>query len=146
MMKTNKTMHVDAEAEEVVSVLLDPSVNPPGLTMAPVYEGQGREGNVYEWSFKILGIPQKGIMIITEYLPGKRISFRNLGAMESTTTMTFESEGDGTKVTIDGESRLRIPLIGRFLDPLLERGMAENTEWTMRQVEKRHARREATAT
>ena len=45
-----------------------------------------------------------------------------------------------------GESRLTIPLIGRFLDSFLERGMLKNTDWTMRQVEMRHAKKEATAT
>ena len=60
--------------------------------------------------------------------------------------MTFEPENKGTRVTMNGESRLTIPLIGRFLDSFLERGMLKNTEWTMRQVEMRHAKKEATAT
>jgi hypothetical protein len=146
MMKMTKEMHVDAEPEEVLSILLDSSVNPPGMTMAPVHEAPGREGSVYEWSFKIVGLPQKGIMIITEYVPGKRLSTRNLGAMESTSTITFEPEDRGTRATMNVESRLTFPLIGRFLDSFLKRGMLKNIEWTMRQVEMRHAKKEATAT
>jgi carbon monoxide dehydrogenase subunit G len=146
MMKMTKTMHVDAEPEEVMSMLLDSSVNPPGMTMAPVYEGPTREGGVYEWSFKLAGTTQKGLMIITEYVPGERMSSRNLGAIESTSTMTFEPEDGGTRVTVDGASRLTIPLIGRFLDPFLKRGMIKNMKWTMRQVELRHAKQEAAAT
>jgi hypothetical protein len=46
---------------------------------------------------------------------------------------------------VNTEVRLTIPLIGRFLDSFLERGMLKNTEWTMRQVEMRHAKKEATA-
>ena len=124
-MKMTKTMHVDAEPEEVMSVVLDSAVNPPGMTMAPVYEAPGMEGSVYEWSFKIVGVPQKGIMVITEYVPGKRMSSRNLGALESTSTMTFEPEDGGTRVTVDGESRLTIPLIGRFLDSVPRAGDAQ---------------------
>jgi len=146
MMKMTKAMHVGAEPEEVMSTLLDSSVNPPGMKVAPVYEPPGIEGSVYEWSFRIVGVPQKGIQIITEYLPGERLSFRNFGAMESTGTMTFEPEDKGTRVTVNTEARLTIPLIGRFLDSFLERGMLKNTEWTMRQVEMRHAKKEATAT
>lgn len=146
MMRMTKTMHVDAEPEEVMSVLFDASVNPPGMSMAPVYEPAGIEGSVYEWSFKIAGVPQKGIQIITEYVPGERLAFRDFGAMESTGTMTFEPEDTGTRVTLDTEARLTIPVIGRFLDSFLERGILENTEWSMRQVELRHARNRATAT
>ena len=146
MMKMTEVVHVDAEPEEVMSVLLDSTLNPPGMKVARVYEAPGIEGSVYEWSFRMIGGPQKGIQIITEYVPGERLSFRNLGAMESTGTMTFEPEDKGTRVTVNTEARLTIPLIGRFLDPFLERGMLKNTEWAMRQVEMRHAKKEATAT
>ena len=145
MVKISNAIHVDVEPEEVLSGLLDASLNPPGLTMAPVYEAPDMEGSVYEWSFKIVGVPQKGIMVITGYVPGKRLTTRNLGAIESNSTMIFEPENEGTRVTMNGESRLTIPLIGRFLDSFLERGMLKNTEWTMRQVEMRHAKNEATA-
>jgi hypothetical protein len=53
--------------------------------------------------------------------------------------MLFEPKDGGTRVTVHVQSRLRIPLIGRFLDPMLERGMNDNIDWMMRQVEVRHA-------
>jgi carbon monoxide dehydrogenase subunit G len=146
MMKMTKVMHVDAEPEEVMSVMLDASVNPPGMTSTLVYETTRIEGNVYEWSFKLFGVPQKGIHIVTEYVPGERVSFRNFGAMESTGTMTLEPENGGTRVTLSTAARLTIPLIGRFLDSLLEKGMLENIDWTMRQIELRHAKKQAAAT
>ncbi len=144
MMRMKKTLHVDAEPEEVVSVMLDFSVNPPGMTGAPVYETPDIEGSVYEWTFKFVGVPQKGVMIVTEYVPNERVSFRNFGAMESTSTWTFEAENTGTRVTMDVASRLTIPLIGRFLDPVLKREMLKNIEWTLRQIEMRRAKRGAT--
>ncbi len=146
MMKMTKAMHVDAEPEEVMSVVLDSSVNPTGMTAALVYETPAIEGNVYEWSFRLVGVPQTGIQIITEYVPGERLSFRNLGAMESTGTMIFEPENGGTRVTVNQEARLTIPLMGRFLDSFLGRGMLKHIEWTMRQVEMRLAKKAATAT
>ena len=145
MVKISNAMHVDAQPEEVLSGLLDSTLNPPGVTMAPVYDAPGREGSV-TMELQDRRVPQKGIMIITGYVPGKRLSTRNFGALESTSTMTFEPENEGTRVTMNGESRLTFPLIGRFLDSFLERGMLKNTEWTMRQVEMRHAKKEATAT
>ncbi len=60
--------------------------------------------------------------------------------------MTFEPENGGTRVTINVESRLTIPLIGRFLDSFLKRGDAQEHRMDLRQVEMRHAKQEATAT
>jgi hypothetical protein len=67
-------------------------------------------------------------------------------SMESNSTMTFEPDNGGTRVTFDVSSRLTIPLIGRFLDSFLERGVLKNIEWTTRQLEMRHAKKEAAAT
>lgn len=145
MMRTTKTFHVEAAPQAVLEALLDTTVNPEDLTMASVYETPGIEGSTYEWSFKWAGLRQRGTMIVTEYVPGERVCFRNFGAIESTSSMTFEPENGGTKVTLDATAQLTLPLIGRFLDPILEREMLKNTEWTLRQVEKREAEKGALA-
>lgn len=146
MMRMSKTLHTTAAPDEVVSVMLDNTVNPPDMTMAPVYEAEGPEGTVYEWAFTALGTTHRGVMVITEYVPGERLTFRNFGAMESTATMTFEPEDEGTKVSILVASRMTTPVIGRFLDPVLRRGMLENIEWMIQQVEMRTAKKEVATT
>lgn len=143
MMKLTKAFYVDAEPDEVMSAMLDVSVNPRGMKTETVYESPEIEGNVYRWSFRLAGVPQRGLHVVTEYIPGERMSFRNFGAMESTGSMTFAAANGGTEVTVDTEARLTMPLIGRFLDSALERGMTKNIEWTMHQAELRHAARAA---
>ena len=104
--------------------------------MKAVHESPDVVGNSYEWTFKMLGIPRKGVTVTTDYVPGERLASRNFGAMEGTSTVTVEPEDGGSKVTHEMDSSLAVPLIGRFLDPLLQKGWEQNLEWSKREIEK----------
>ena len=120
-MRATKTMHADVEPERVTSFLVDPSVNAPGMSMEVVHESPDVVGNSYEWTSKMLGIPRKGVTVITEYVPGERVASRSFGAMEGTSTWTIEPEDGGSKATVQFEFRIPVPLIDRFFDPILQR-------------------------
>ena len=135
-MRATRTIRVDATPERVMSFFLDSTATPRGMTMKAVYESPDVVGNSYEWTFKMLGIPQKGVTVYTDYVPGERITSAEFGAMEGTSTVTIEPEGDGSKVTMEMDSHFSVPLIGRFLDPLLEKGWERNIEWAKRELEK----------
>ena len=135
-MKATKSMHVDATPERVMSFFLDSTATPPGMTMEAVYESPDVAGNAYEWTFKMLGIPRKGVTVYTDYVPGERLATREFGAMEGTSTVTVEPEDGGSKVTFEMDSHLAVPLIGRFLDPLLHKGWEQNIDWGKREIEK----------
>jgi len=136
-MRATKTVHVDATPEQVISFFLDSTATPRGMTMKTVYESPEIVGNSYEWTFKMLGIPRKGVTVYTDYIPGERIASRNLGAMEGTSTMTVEPDNGGSKVTHEMDSRLAVPLLSRFLDPMMEKAWAKNVAWAKREIEKR---------
>ena len=135
-MKATKTMHVDAKPERVMSFFLDSTLTPQGMTMEAVYESPDVVGNSYEWTFKMLGIPRKGVTVYTDYVPGERLAIRNLGAMEGSSTVAVEPDNGGSKVTFEMDSRLAVPLISRFLDPLLQKEWEKNIAWGKREIEK----------
>ena len=144
-MRATKSMHVDATPEQVFSFMLDSTATPSGMTMEPVYESPDVVGTSYEWTFKMMGMPRKGVTVVTDYVPEKRITFRNFGAMEGTQTETVEPDNGGSKVTHEMDSRIAVPLISRFLDPMLRKGWEKNLEWGKREIEKRAKGKEATA-
>ena len=74
--------------------------------------------------------------LVIDYVPGERIVFQNFGAMEGTQTVTVEPEKGGSKVTHQMDGRLAIPVIGRFLGPMLRRGWKKNIAWGKREMEK----------
>ena len=135
-MRATKTMHIDATPEQVFSFMLDFSATPPGMAMEVVHESPDVVGNSYEWTFKMLGIPRKGVTVVTDYVPGERAVFRNFGAMEGTQAETVEPDNGGSKVTHEMDSQVAIPLIGRFLDPMLRKGWEKNLAWGKREIEK----------
>jgi hypothetical protein len=138
-------MHVDATPEQVFSFFLDPTATPRGWRMEVVHESPDVVGNSYEWTYKMLGIPRKGVSVCTDYVPGERMVFRNFGAMEGTQTETVEPEEGGSKVTLEMDGHLPFHLISRFLDPLLRKGWEQNIEWGKREIEKRAKAEKATA-
>ena len=144
-MRATKTMHADVEPEQVTSFLVDSSFTPPGMTMEVVYESPAVVGNSYEWTFKMLGIPRKGVTVTTEYVPGERVALRSFGPMEGTSTWTVEPEDGGSKATVHVEMRLPVPLIDRFFDPILRREWEKNLAWGLRELEKQPKDKKTTA-
>ena len=144
-MRATKTMHTDATPEQVMSFLLDSTDTPPGMTMEVVYESPDVVGTSYEWTFKKYGMSRKGVSVCTDYVPGERLTFRNFGAMEGTQAVTIEPENGGSKVIHEMDNRFPVPLIGRFLDPLLKKGWEQNIEWGKREFESRTKGKKATA-
>ena len=136
-MRATKSMHVDATPEQVFSFLLDSTFTPPGMAMEVVYESQDVLGNSYEWTFKMLGVPRKGVTVVTDYVPDERVVFRNFGAMEGTQSESVEPDNGGSKVTHEMDSHIAVPLIGRFLDPMLRKGWEKNLAWGKQEIEKR---------
>ena len=106
------------------------------MTMEAVYESPDVVGNSYEWTFKMLGMSRKGVTVYTDYTPGERLTSRSFGAMEGTSTVTIEPEDGGSKVTFDMDASLPVPLISRFLDPMLRKGMERNLAWGKQEIEK----------
>jgi hypothetical protein len=143
-MRATKTMHIDATPEQVFSSMLDATFTPPGMDMEVVYESPDVVGTSYEWTFKVFGMPRKGVTVCTDYVPGERAVFRNFGAMEGTQTEIVEPDNGGSKVTHEMNSRVAVPLIGRFLDPMLRKGWEKNLEWGKREIEKRAKGKTAT--
>ena len=134
-MRATKTLHVDATPEQVMSFFLDSTATPRGMTMEAVYESPDVVGNSYEWTFKMLGIPRRGVTVYTDYVPGERIASANFGAMEGTSIMTVEAEDGGSKVTHEMDSHFAVPLISRLFDPLLQMGWEQNIQWAKREIE-----------
>ena len=136
-MRATKTMHIDATPEQVLSYMLDMTFTPPGMAMEVVHESPDVVGNSYHWTFKMLGMARKGVTVITDYVPGERAVFRSFGALVGTQSETIEPENGGTKVTHEMDGHLAVPLIGRFLDPMLRKGWEQNLAWGKQEIEKR---------
>ena len=136
MMKATRTMYFDASPDEVLEFLFDDAIVSPGTTMASVYEAPDTVGSAYEWTFRVLGTTHRGVTIITDYVPGERLEFRNFGAFEGTAEWITMPENGGTRAIATVEARVTIPLVGRLFDPMLERMFDQELEFGKREFDK----------
>ena len=63
-------------------------------------------GTTWKWTWVALGMEFEGIGRCLKYEPGRLYSFKTEGGIESTWTYTAESEGEGTKLTIQAEYKI----------------------------------------
>lgn len=147
MLRRTKTFHVAAEPDAVFRYVVDPDIAPPGvkMTMAPVHETAEGVGSVYEWSFRMLGVRWRGVTVYTEYVPGERIRFRDFGVIEDDNVWIIAPEDGGSQATVEVNLNLRIPLLGRLLEPLLLRQMEKALKAMIAEIERQASRVPAAA-
>lgn len=114
-----RSIHIDAAPETVFDNIVDPNIVPPGMTVQTVHESPEGVGSVYEWSYRLLGITFRGITVYTQYVPNRRLACQNLGMVAATVVFTVEPEDGGTRLTRETDFKVRIPLLGRWLEALM---------------------------
>lgn len=75
-------------------------------------------GTSFSWAFRMAGLRFTGFEVFSEVVPNQRITERSAGALAGTWVHTFETEGRGTRWTIElhPESFWRIPPLNRLLE------------------------------
>lgn len=119
MTTATRGIHIDAAPETVFDHIVDPTIVPPGMTVQAVHESPEGVGSVYEWTYRLLGIPFRGITVYTQYVPNRRLACQNLGMIAATVVFTLDPEDGGTRLTREMDFKVRIPLFGRLLEALM---------------------------
>lgn len=106
---TTMTMHIDAPVEKVFRAFKDPlalaDIAVMDTEMFDVKETRQGTGTFYSWRIRIAGIPVEGFDVLTDVVPNKHITEKSSNAFVGTWEFDFESEGKGTKVTMEHRSR-----------------------------------------
>ena len=119
MTTAKRSIHIDVAPETVFDHIVDPTIVPQGITMQTIHESPEGLGNVYEWTYRLLGLPFRGITVYTQYVPNRRLACQNLGLVAATVEFTVEPEDGGTRLTREMDFKVRIPLLGRWLEALM---------------------------
>lgn len=77
----------------------------------------------------------RGIVVFTEYVPNERVTWRLFGVVDANTTWTVEPEPGGCRLVFDSDLKVRIPLFGRLLRPLMMRQMEKNVRTAEAELE-----------
>jgi uncharacterized membrane protein len=133
MAKVERTVTINAPVEKVFSYIADPTKELEfiqGMTDIRKVKGLG-EGMTYEWTYKMLGISQKGSSEVTEYKSNERYVSKSSGGIVSTWTYTFTSEAGGTKMFLCVEFSVPMPILGKFAEHVVLKQTERETDLAM---------------
>jgi uncharacterized membrane protein len=78
-------------------------------------------GTSFQWVYKMAGMRFEGTTKDTEYVPNQRVVSKSTGGIESTFIWTFQPEDGGTKLTVEVEYTVPIPLLGKVAEAFIVR-------------------------
>ena len=117
----NKSISISAPVEKVFTYVTDPMNAPEwfvGMSEVADVTGSG-VGQHYHWKYSMIGIPLHGEGTIVEHLPNERMVVEGKGGVTSRITYSFESREGGTKVDVESEYTIPVPVLGRLAEKLV---------------------------
>ena len=121
MAKVQKTISINAPVEKVFSYIENPMNTPdwvPSMVEVRDVIGSG-VGQNYRWTYKMAGVRMQGESTITEHVPNERRVMHSKGGVVSTWDFNLESQDDGTKLTVDIEYSIPVPVLGKLAEKLV---------------------------
>ena len=122
MIKTGKSITIDAPVKKIFDYLSEPTNQPeiwPSLIEIKDVQRLPDGKTKNRWVYKMAGIRLEGTSDGVESVPNQRIVSKTKGGVESTQTWTFQPEGDGTKVTFEVEYTVPIPVLGKLAEAII---------------------------
>ena len=121
MAKLTKSIIINAPIEKVFSYVSDSRNLPeiwPSLHEVKNFK-RLRDGKITDsWTYKMAGIRLKGTTT-TQYVENVEVISRTKGGVKSIQIWTFKPANGGTKVTVDVEYTIPIPVIGKLAEKIV---------------------------
>ena len=105
----------------------------PGLVEVHNVIGAG-EGRQCDWTFKMVGVLLRGQAVVVDSVPNERSTHQTIGMLEATWTSIVEPHEDGTKLIIEVEYAIPVPVLGRLAEHLTVRRMERDLESALLKV------------
>ncbi len=132
MTKINKAIEISAPVEKVFAYAADPMSTPEwivGVMEARDVTGSGK-GLRFGWTYKMLGIPFQGETVRADHVLNERIVDESKGGIPSTLTWTFTPVQSGTKVAVEIDYTIPVPVLGKMAEKLvMKRNEREVDMW-----------------
>lgn len=122
MANVRKSILLNSPVEEVFAFVENPSNMPdvwPSLERVTDVERQPNGGYSCNYIYRIAGMRFEGHTDLVEHVPNQRIVTRSKIGMEGIVRWTFQPEGNGTRLTIEAEYIVPMPLVGKIAAALL---------------------------
>jgi uncharacterized membrane protein len=124
MVKAVKSITIKAPVEKVFDYISEPTNLPeiwPSLVEIKDVQKLPSGGTRDRWVYKMAGIRLEGTSESedAECIPNQRLVSKTKGGVESTMTWMFQPEAGGTKVTLEVEYTVPIPVLGKLAEAII---------------------------
>jgi carbon monoxide dehydrogenase subunit G len=124
MIKAEKSIVIHVPVDKVFAFWQDPANQVevwPSLVEVRDVQHRPGGGYIHTWVYKMAGMRLEGTTETVEFVPNQRFVEVSSGGIDSRLTWTFEPEGDGTKLTWEGEYTVPVPVLGKLAETLIVR-------------------------
>lgn len=125
MPKRETTITINAPVEKVFSYLQDEPTNLleiwPSMVEAKDVKRLPNGGTSFRWVYKMVGMRFEGTSEDIEYIANQRVVTKTRGGIDATYTWTFHPEDGGTKMTVEVEWSVPVPVLGKLAEALIIR-------------------------
>jgi uncharacterized membrane protein len=121
MANVHKSITINSPVEKVFAYIDDITTSPewlPSMMEVSDVTGSGA-GQHYRWKYKMAGVPLKGESTVTEHIPNERRVIDSKGGATAHWIYTFEPHDGGTKLDIEIEYTIPVPVLGKLAEKLV---------------------------
>jgi uncharacterized membrane protein len=133
MPKINNSINISAPVEKVFAYVTDPMSLPEWMvSLSNVTDVKGSGvGQHYRWTYKMAGIPLRGETTITKHVPNEHLATESKAGIASAFTFTFASHEGGTKLDMDIDYTIPVPVLGKLAEKLVLKRNQREMELSM---------------
>jgi len=139
MPKLNNSINISAPVEKVFAYVTDPTKGPEwlvGWTEVTDVTGSG-VGQHYHWKYSMLGVPLRGETTVSEQVPNERSVTDSKGGITSTFTFTFAPHEGGTKLDVEIDYSIPVPVLGKLAEQLVLKRNQREAQMSMENIKER---------
>jgi carbon monoxide dehydrogenase subunit G len=123
MAVVTKSIEIATPVERIFSYLDEPESNvewlPGMMEVKDVKKTEGRVGTHFRWTYKMAGLRFQGETTVVEHIANRKIVTQTKGGIQSTWTFTFEQQDGGTRLTIEVDYTVPVPVLGKLAEAIV---------------------------
>ena len=122
MAKIMKSVSIKAPVEKIFAYMENPANLPqiwPSMVEVKNIKDEPGGGYNYDWVYKMAGIHFNGSSKTTEHVPNKRLVVQTSKGIESEFIWEYQPETEGTKLTVECEYKVPIPVLGKLAESII---------------------------
>ena len=135
----NNSINISAPVEKVFAYVTDPMTSTEwlvGATEVTDVTGSG-VGQHYHWKYNMLGVSLRGETTVSEHVPNERRVTEGKGGVTSTWTFTFAPHEGGTKLNLELDYTIPVPVLGKLAEQLVLKRNQREADMSMQNIKER---------